>query len=152
MAKQFKPSFMDFAMATVEVLDGALCWWHKILFFCKCGRLSVVFAFSLSNGDVVVLSFNGFPFLKRIDWDNSITIPKYSCHHFLSRKKYILLLFFWSRFPLCSPLFWLYFCFRCIMMYPSFIYSNELAPKLGFIAPKLYRQSIANVHLNMFLV
>ena len=78
----------------------------------------------------VIVALNGLTFLKIVDKQNTMRVPKYGCHNLAS-----LLLSFWSlwtAFTSCCSLSWWSVCVRFVMVDPCFIHCHIPTQKILF--------------------
>ena len=121
------PSF-SWTCGTVHCLSGT-----ALFFFCMWGRFFLISALNWSSNasnsnSPLIVTVNGFIFLKILDKQNTMCVSKYRCNNLASP-----LLNFWSlrtAFTSYCLLGWRSFFFRYVVMDPCFIHCHIPTQKI----------------------
>ena len=77
-------------------------------------------------------------------------VLKYGCHNLAS--PLLSFWFLWTAFSSCCPLSWRYFCFRCVMVDPCFIYCHISTQKILFTSLEQLQTALWMLDALLFLV
>ena len=150
MRKRFETEFMLLCLCNVRCVRWCIVIMKKDFFLLQIWPFLPDFVNQLIQYCIIICSSNLPSFLKVVDEDYSMCIPKNTSHNFPSQLLRCRTL--WCIFTRFNPLFWPFTWFQSIALDPCFIHRSKSTQKLFRIVIKIGQILIGSGHTNEFLV